>query len=117
MRNAALVLGIIAGVIGLFIGFFSWGWIELSERVDVPEMTNWIDNPNLIQAVGLVAPVLAIAGGAMAKSRAVAGGVLLLVSAGGMWHAFGFGAFTMFPIVMSGLGGILALAATKPDEH
>ena len=51
----------------------------------------------------------------MARSQAVAGGVLMLLSAAGMYYAFGFGAFTMFPIAMAGVGGVLALAARQPD--
>jgi len=34
-----------------------------------------------------------------------------------MYWAFGFNVFTMFPVAMAGLGGLLALAATKPDPH
>ena len=29
MRNAAAVLGIIAGVIGIFVGLFGYGWTSL----------------------------------------------------------------------------------------
>ena len=65
----------------------------------------------------LLAPMLAIAGGAMAKARALWGGVLMLLSAGGMYYAFGFNVFTMFPIAFAGLGGVLAVAAGKPDEE
>ena len=64
-----------------------------------------------------VAPILAIAGGAMARSRNMAAGVLMLASAVGMQWAFGFGVFTMFPIAMCVLGGILALFARQPDAH
>ena len=28
MRNAALTLGIIGGIIGMFVGFFSFGYVE-----------------------------------------------------------------------------------------
>jgi hypothetical protein len=42
--------------------------------------------------------------------------VLLILSAVGMYAAFGFNVFTMFPISFAALGGILALAAGKPDE-
>lgn len=39
----------------------------------------------------------------------VPAGALLLISAAAIWYAFGFGVFTMFPIAMCGLGGILPL--------
>ena len=71
----------------------------------------------LVRAGALIAPLLAIAGGAMARARALWGGVLLLASAAGMYGAFGFNVFTMFPISFAGLGGILAIAAGKPDEE
>ena len=118
MRNAALVLGIIGGLVGMFVGFFSYGYTEfIAWFGDVPEVAEQVDNVRLIRTVSLFSPLLAIAGGAMARSRAMLGGVLLLISAAGMFHAFGFGVFTMFPIAMCALAAILALTATRPDTH
>lgn len=117
MRNAALTLGIIAGVIGMIVGFVGFGYTELVKNVgEVEEMFGMFDDPQTVRIVSLMAPLLAIAGGAMAKARALWGGILLLLSAAAMFHAFGFNVFTMFPIVFAGLGGVLALAAGKPDE-
>lgn len=117
MRNAALTLGIIAGIVGMFIGFFSWGYIAVTERYEeVGELFSFVENAQLVKVSGLLSPLLAIAGGAMARSRALWGGVLLLLSSVGMYAAFGFNFFTMFPISFAGLGGILAIAAGKPDE-
>ena len=116
MRNAAAVLGIIAGVIGMFVGLFGYGWTSLvAENPEVGEFWNF-DSPGFVRAVSVIGPVLAIAGGAMAKMRALWGGILLAVSALLMWQAFSFNVATMFPIVMAGLGGLLAIAAGKPDE-
>ena len=53
----------------------------------------------------------------MARSRNVAAGMLMLTSGAALVYAFGFNAFTMFPIGFSLLGGILALAARQPDSH
>jgi hypothetical protein len=60
--------------------------------------------------------LLAIAGAAMAKIRALIGGILMLIASFLMYYAFGFSAFTMFPIGFCIVGGILAVAAGKPDE-
>lgn len=118
MRNAALTLGIIAGVIGMIVGFFGFGYTELVRNVgEVEEMFGMFDNPDTVRIMSVLAPMLAIAGGAMAKARALWGGLLLLASAAGFYHAFGFNVFTMFPITFAGLGGVLALAAGKPDEE
>lgn len=119
MRNAALVLGIIGGIVGMIVGFFSYGYTEFIDWVgnEAPGALEQVDNVGLIRFMSLFSPLLAIAGGAMARSRAMIAGVLLLLSSAGMYHAFGFGVFTMFPIAMCALGGVLALAATKPDTH
>lgn len=118
MRNAALILGLIGGIIGLVVGFFAYGYVELTERFsEVAELTGAVDDPRTWQTVSLLSPILAIAGAAMARARALWGGILLLISAAGMYHAFGFGVFTMFPIAMCGLAGVLAIAAGKPDEE
>jgi hypothetical protein len=102
----------------MLVGFVSFGYTELlAQFTELAELTGGVDNPGLIRAVSLVAPVLAIAGGAMARSQHIAAGVLLLVATAGMYQAFGFGVFTMFPIAMCGVGGILALLARKPDPH
>ncbi|MBO9467482.1 hypothetical protein J7443_19740 [Tropicibacter sp. R15_0] len=117
MRNAALTLGIIAGVFGMIVGFFGFGYTELArEFAEVEEVFGMFDNPQLVRVVSILSPMLAIAGGAMAKARALWGGILLLLSAAGMYFAFGFNVFTMFPIAFAALGGVLALAAGKPDE-
>jgi len=116
MRNAALILGIIGGIVGMVVGFFSYGYTEfIAWFGEIPDIAEQVENVGLIRAVSLASPLLAIAGGAMARSRAQLGGVLLIISAGGMYYGFGFGVFTMFPIAMCALGGLLALAATEPD--
>lgn len=118
MRNAALVLGIIAGLWGMVVGFFGYGYTEfIAWFGEVPDIAEQVEHPGRIRALSLVAPVLAIAGGAMARSAALAGGGLMILSAAGMYWAFGYGVFTMFPIAMAGLGGLLALAARTPDPH
>jgi hypothetical protein len=53
----------------------------------------------------------------MARARALWGGILLLVASVGLYHAFGIGVFTVFPLAFCGLAGVLALAAGRPDEE
>ena len=117
MRNAALVLGIIAGLVGMLVGFFSFGYTEAINRFgEVEGVFEQVNDPQLIRLTSIVAPLLAIAGGAMARARALWAGVLLLISSAGMYHAFGFGVFTMIPIAFAGVAGLLAISAGKPDE-
>ena len=117
MRNAALVLGIIGGMIAMVIGFFGYGYTEVVRaHAEVGEVLGTFENESLVRYASFFAPILAIAGGAMAKVRALWGGVLLLIAGALIYYAFGFGVFTMFPIGFCVLGGVLALAAGKPDE-
>lgn len=117
MRNAAMILGVIAGLIAMVIGFFSYGYTVVVEtHGEIDGVAQQVSNVQLVRVTSFLAPLLALVGGAMAKMRALWGGGLMLVSAGLMYHAFGFGVFTMFPIGFCIAGGVLALAAGKPDE-
>lgn len=112
-----MILGVIAGLIGMIVGFFGYGFVELIDQFgEIEGIAEQVENPELIQTASIVAPLLAIVGGAMAHSRALIAGILLLISAAGMYYAFGFGVFTMFPIAFAGVAGLLGLAAGKPDE-
>ncbi len=117
MRNATMVLGVIAGLIGMIVGFFGYGYVEAIKHFgEIDGLAEQVDNAGLVQTASIIAPLLAIAGGAMAHARALIGGVLLLISAAGMYYAFGFNVFTMFPIAFAGVAGVLGLAAGKPDK-
>lgn len=115
MRNAALVLGIIAGIFGMIVGFFGYGYTVLADTWS--DGVDQVDNVQLIRLVSVLSPLMAIAGGAMARSRALWGGILMLLSAAGMYAAFGLAFYTIFPIAFAGVGGLLAVAAGKPDEE
>ena len=128
MRIAALVLGITGGVVGMLVGFFGyafaevWSWLfgaieqvesETGFRADLDEPPA---DPTVTRLISVSSPILALAGGGMATTQAGAGGALMLFSAAGMLHAFGFGAFTMFPIGMCAAGGVLALIAAMASR-
>jgi hypothetical protein len=118
MRNAALVLGLIGGLIAMIVGFFVYGYVVFVDWFgEVPDLARQLPDPQMKKTVSLIAPILGIAGAAMARSRALWGGLLMLAAAGGIYHGLGFGVFTMFPIACLGLGGFLALAAGRPDEE
>lgn len=117
MRNAALVLGLIGGIIGIFVGLVGYGLAELNDRAEeLGNMAPWMEDAQLVRMASFFAPLLVIAGGAMAKVRALIGGLLMLLGAAGFYIGFGFHVGTMFPIGMAVLGGVFALAAGKPDE-
>lgn len=117
MRNAALVLGIIAGLAGMAVGFFSYGYTEAIEHFgEISGLAEQVENVGQVRLTAVLAPMMAIAGGAMARARALWGGLLLLGSAAAMYSGFGFNVFTLFPVCFAALAGVLAVAAGKPDE-
>ena len=118
MRNAALTLGVIGGVLAMIVGFFGYGYTEfVASHGAIGEIAHQVDHPAMIKFASFLAPILAIAGAAMARSQNIPAGILMLAAALGIFVAFGFSVFTMFPIAMCGLGGALALAARQPDSH
>ena len=123
MKNAAMVLGIIGGVVGMVVGFFGYGFAEVGSWFS--ETTNGLtnnvlgtgENADRSRFVGLFAPIFSIAGGAMSPGRPMAGAILMIVSAVGMYWGFNFNVFTMFPIAMCLVAGILGLTGALSREH
>jgi len=118
MRNAALVLGLIGGLFARRVGRFNYGYVAFMQWFgEVPDLARQVANPELVQAASFVAPLVGIAGAAMARARALWGGLLMLAAAAGFYAGVGFDVFSMFPIAALGLGGVLAIAAGRPDEE
>ena len=117
MRNAAAALGLIGGLLALMMGMVTFGYTEALYRWgEWPDLAELPENVDAVRAMSVISPLLAIAGAGMAKYRALWGGIALAVSAGGLYWAFGFGFFSIFPISMIALAAMLALAAGRPDE-
>lgn len=117
MRNAAMILGLIAGLMGIFIGLFGFGWVAFSEaQPEIAENLGLFKNPGFIKFASFAAPLLAIAGGAISRDRGLWGGGALLLSAAAFYFAFGFNVATFIPIGFTALGAILAIAARQPDQ-
>ena len=116
MRNAAMILGLIAGLMGIFVGLFGFGYAEFSDaQPEIAEAIGLFENPGFIRFASFVAPLLAIAGAAMSKDRGLIGGILMIGGAACFYLGFGFNVATMFPIGFAALGGLLGIAARQPD--
>lgn len=123
MGNAAMVLGVIGGAVGMIVGFFGYGFGEIWSLFSAwlsdisPEAAARVapedEEALTTKLISLFAPIAGIAGGAMVHSQKLLGALLLAGSAGGMFHGFGFGVFTMFPIAMCGLAAIFALVSGR----
>ncbi|MEO0995746.1 MAG: hypothetical protein AAFX62_18350, partial [Pseudomonadota bacterium] len=69
MRSAALVLGVIGGIIGMIVGFFGYGWAEFGSWVVTEtglgaEQLGTAEEQQETKIVSIAAPILGIAGGA-----------------------------------------------------
>lgn len=112
MRSTALILGIISGIWGMIVGFFGYGYTEFINWFgEVPNVAEQVEHVGRIRALSLIAPILALVGGGMAVSLPLVAGGLLIASAAGMFWGFEFGVFTMFPITMCLVAGLLAIVA------
>lgn len=115
MRNAAAALGLIGGLLALVMGIVSFGYTEAIYRWgEVPDLAELPTNVDAIRAMSVLSPLLAITGAAMAKRRALWGGLTLGGAAFGLYWAFGLGVFSIFPVSMCALAAMLALAAVRP---
>ena len=116
MRNAAAALGMIGGILALVMGMVSFGWTEVLYRFErLQELTALPENVNLVRGMSVVAPLIAIAGAAMAPYRALWAGIALGAASIAIFMTFD-NFLTIFPASMCGLAAILALAAGRPDE-
>ncbi|GGE34230.1 hypothetical protein GCM10011360_22600 [Primorskyibacter flagellatus] len=117
MRNAALILGLVGGLMGLLIGVFSYGYTAAIEQFgEVEGLFEQVRDVEAIRIASVLSPMLAIAGAGMVKARALWGGLLLLISVFGMYTGFGLGFFTIWPMAFCGVAALMALAAGRPDE-
>ena len=118
MRNAATALGMIGGILALIMGVITFSYAELTaqEQVQDLDILPMLENPGLLRAMSVIAPLLAIAGAGMARYRALWGGLLLIFAAVAIYSTFG-NFFAIFPASMCGLAGVLAIAAGRPDKE
>lgn len=118
MRNSATALGMIGGILALVMGILTFGYTELTaqEQVRNFDFLPLPENPEMLRAMSVIAPLLAIAGAGMARYRALWGGGLLLVAALIIYMTFNT-FFAVFPAAMCGLAAILAMAAGHPDKE
>ena len=79
MRNAALILGIIAGLMGMFVGLFGYGYAELSQQhTEVGEIFGVFQNPGFIRFASFLAPFFALSRVPMSLFRPLCAAFLLL---------------------------------------
>lgn len=111
MRIAALVLGILACLSGLSTAGLGSLAISLASVGGLPD-----SQAHALRLVLYGIPILSLVGGGVAMARPTEGGLLMLLSAAGWYFigssvGYGTNVLTNGSIILSGIGGILAIAA------
>jgi hypothetical protein len=106
MAIAALILGIVGGLLGLLLAVFGYGLAAIAGAAGA-------SGAGLFKFLVIVIPVASLVGGGMAIAKPLIGGILMLISAVLVLALFGFNFFTFLSVVLSGVGGILALIASQ----
>ncbi|MBV8568178.1 MAG: hypothetical protein JO273_22260 [Methylobacteriaceae bacterium] len=102
MSIAAMILGLIGSIFGLGMGLF--GYVLGGATA------------GLLSLAAVILPLVGIIGASMERANRPVAGILMVVSALGMAYAFGFGFWSSVPIVLTGVGGILALVGFGSDD-
>lgn len=106
MKIAALILGILGGIAGLFGAIFAFGVGGVGTALG-EEAQSLVGNG----IAALIFSLLGIVGGAMAMAKSKAAGIMMLIAAVGGLIAVFVGYIVAFPLLL--IGGILSLVAAK----
>ena len=117
MTTGAMIVGIIGGVVGLIIGIIAW---TIASFLGALLTLFHIDGSGiaLLGFLVLALAVVGLVGGALAKAKPLAAGILMLIGGGGGFPLAGW--FWLFPGILLIIGGILAIVGhmgePKPVE-
>lgn len=119
MTKTGMILGIIGGVIALLVGAVGYGMSSLggslSSSIEYQEGASLMA---FYQLASLGLPVAALVGSGLVTRYPEVGAGVMGVSALGMVFVFGFGFFSMIPVVLLGVGAVLVVMEmnnTKPE--
>jgi hypothetical protein len=102
--TGAMILGILGGIFGLFIGMFGYGLGAAA-------------GAGTFQLISIAIPIASIVGGGMVKGKTVIGAGLMALSTVGMFFIFGFNFFTAIPLVLTALGAVLGFVAMNEGKE
>jgi hypothetical protein len=106
MAIAALILGILGGLFGLMLALFGYGMASIAGAVG-------IGGAAFFKLIMIIIPIAAIVGGALSIAKPLIAGILMLVSAVLVLLVFGFNGFTFLSVLLTGIGGVLAIVASQ----
>jgi hypothetical protein len=114
MRTAAMVLGIIGGVVALIIGIGAWTcgsmayWITTGAGGEAEHAGTML---GIWGFVVFILAIVALVGGALSRTKPVVASILMFI--GGIGGFIAASWFWLFPAVLLIIGAILALIGRK----
>jgi len=108
MKVGALVLGIIGGLIALIFGLVGYG---IGSMADVGEAGAGAT----LKILSLGLPIAALIGAGIVITKPIIGAALMGVAAVGLVLILGFNFFSLFPVVLLGLGALLGFLGSQQD--
>lgn len=104
MWIAAMIMGLIGGILGLVYGL----WLVVFGGVaGAVEGQSYV----VYQLVSVLVPVAGIVGAGLVRPMPLIGAILMAGSAAGIFVHFGFGSWTMILMALLGIGAVLALVS------
>lgn len=108
MKSGAMVIGIIGGLVALIYGLISYSVGGLFDTVGA-------DGGAFYKLLGVGLPICALVGAGMAKSNPSTAAVLMGIPAVGILLVIGFGALSLIPVLLLGVGALLSFMAAQED--
>jgi len=105
MKVGALILGILGGLIALSYGVLGFGLGSIASS------GNQQGSGALLQFVSLAVPIAALVGAGIVLSKPAIGAALMGGSAVVLVLLLGFNFFSLLPVVLLGIGGLLGFLA------
>lgn len=106
MRVAALIFGIIGGLISLAFGMFGYVLGGLANYGSA-------GSGSFLRLLSVGLPILALLGSGIVINKPIGGAVLMMLAALGLVMALGFNFFSLFPVVLLGVGAYLGFLGSQ----
>jgi hypothetical protein len=101
-------LGIIGGLLALIFGVFGYALGSIADVVEAGAGT-------FLKFLSLGLPIAVLVGAGIVINKPINGTVLMGLAAVGLLLILGFNFFTLFPVVLLGLGALLGFLGSQQD--
>lgn len=109
MKVAALIFGIIGGLISILFGMLGHALGGLANYGSA-------GSGSFLRLLSVGLPILALVGAGIVINKPVNGAIFMAVAALGLMMILGFNFVSMFPIMLLGVGALLGFLGSQQDK-